>query len=256
LKKAGLAIVASACGYLLASSFPRKTPRGAKESRASIAALSTPLRISDRGTREYTTKFILPAWLLAGLMDYLWHRKSGIEKTSGPAESAMHSLMMAEGAAPVLGGLFLDVNAAVLAAMIVASVVHQATAVWDVTYTVKRRVISPGEQHIHSALEMLPFCALSLMIVRHYDQFLALFGMGGRPDFELRKKRDRLHPGYVAAMLGVTGTLQFLYTEEFWRCLRDYRKGLTGTETPAAARHLYGPAEETDLFPAGAGGRH
>jgi hypothetical protein len=247
MKNSSLALFATACGFLLGSRRIRRRSRLPKEFASSTARLNTTAQHSDKGIRNYTIKFVLPAWLMSGLLDYFWHRKSRIETTSGPAESAMHSLMMAEGAAPVLGGLFLDVNAGLLAMMMAVFVAHQATAMWDVAYAVKRRLISPGEQHIHSALEMVPFCALSLMIALHYDQFLSLFGMGDEAaDFEVRWKRDRLNPSHLVAILAATGVLQCLYTEEFWRCLRAHRRGLTGKDSPEAARRLYGSGESPE----------
>jgi len=59
-------------------------------------------------------------------------------------------------------------------------------------------------------------------------------------DAEFQESRHRrLNSRYVAAIVGATDALQCLYTEKLWRCLRAYRNGLTGTSTPAAARHLY-----------------
>jgi len=46
--------------------------------------------------------FVLPLWLAAGFADYLCHRASHIEATSGPKESALHLLQFAEMAIPTL----------------------------------------------------------------------------------------------------------------------------------------------------------
>ena len=53
----------------------------------------------------------LPAWLLAGFADWLCHRRSKIEITSGSRESAMHLLLHLEIAAPLLAALWLEINA-------------------------------------------------------------------------------------------------------------------------------------------------
>jgi hypothetical protein len=40
--------------------------------------------------------FVLPVWLAAGFADYLCHRAASIETTSGPKESLLHLLQLAE----------------------------------------------------------------------------------------------------------------------------------------------------------------
>jgi hypothetical protein len=42
--------------------------------------------------------FVLPVWLLAGFADWLCHRASHIETTTGPKESLIRLLMFAEAA--------------------------------------------------------------------------------------------------------------------------------------------------------------
>ncbi|WP_245310130.1 hypothetical protein [Bradyrhizobium jicamae] len=46
--------------------------------------------------------FVLPLWLAAGFSDYLCHRATHIEKTSGWKESVLHLAQFAEMAVPVL----------------------------------------------------------------------------------------------------------------------------------------------------------
>jgi hypothetical protein len=53
----------------------------------------------------------------------------------------MHLLMMAEAGAPILSGLFLEINAGALALMAAGWLLHEMTVVWDVKYTVSRRMI-------------------------------------------------------------------------------------------------------------------
>ena len=66
---------------------------------------------ADDATRRYITYAMLPCWGLAGALDWLWHRQTKIETTSGTEESIMHLLMMAEAGTPILMGLFMEVNA-------------------------------------------------------------------------------------------------------------------------------------------------
>lgn len=100
--------------------------------------------------------FVLSLWLAAGFADYLCHRASSIETTSGGKESLLHLLQFGEMAIPVLAAIFLEINALIILIMIVCLILHEATAIWDVSYAYGRREITPTEQHVHSFLEMLP----------------------------------------------------------------------------------------------------
>lgn len=178
--------------------------------------------------------FILPLWLLAGLADWACHRASDIAHTAGPAESALHLLMFAEIAVPLLACLLLEINALVFAVMLAAFVLHEATALLDVSYAQKRRYISPFEQHVHSFLELLPLMAGVLVALLHWDAFLSLFGLSAAPaDWTPRLKEPPLPAEYIAALLGAAVLLEAgPYLEELWRGLRvrrsDTRHGLAG----------------------------
>jgi len=166
---------------------------------------------------------VLPLWLAAGFADYLCHRASHIEKTSGWKESVLHLVQFGEMAAPVLAALFLDINSGVILIMMVFLILHQATAIWDVRYASATREVSPTEQHVHSVLEMLPFTGLLLVIALHWPAFAALFGYG-RPDFSLTLKQQPIPVVYVVSMLALTALLEvFPYLEELARALR-YRR--------------------------------
>ena len=88
----------------------------------------------------------MPLWIGAGLADWYLHRRTRIEDTAGPRESALHSLMFAETGVPVLLGLFCEVNAGVLATAAGAVAAHSATAYWDQAYAEPRRRVTahPG----------------------------------------------------------------------------------------------------------------
>ena len=49
--------------------------------------------------------FVLPVWLLAGFADWLCHRASHIETTTGAKESLIHLLMFAEVGGPLLAAI-------------------------------------------------------------------------------------------------------------------------------------------------------
>jgi hypothetical protein len=50
----------------------------------------------EKQLHQYTLYVAAPAWIAAGLLDYLWHRKTRIETTTGPEESWLHLLMLIE----------------------------------------------------------------------------------------------------------------------------------------------------------------
>jgi hypothetical protein len=166
--------------------------------------------------------FILPLWLAAGFADYLCHRAAHIEKSSGPKESLLHLLQFSEMAVPVLAAIFLDINALIILIMIIALLLHEATAIWDVRYAYATRTIAPVEQHVHSVLEMLPLMGLLIIVTLHWGQSLALFGLGGEvADFGVRLKEPPLPVLYVTLMLSLVLVFEVLpYLEELVRTLR------------------------------------
>ena len=173
--------------------------------------------------------FILPLWLAAGFADYLCHRASHIEATSGPKESALHLLEFAEMAVPILAAIFLEINALIIGVAIVCLILHEATAIWDVRYACATREVTPTEQHVHSFLEMLPLMGLTIIVILHWGQFLALFGLGtARADFGIRLKQPPLPWLYVTVMLTLVLLFVVLpFLEELARTLR-HRKSSRG----------------------------
>lgn len=178
--------------------------------------------------RRFIMYFIVPLWYAAGLADWLCHRRTKIEKTTGLKESLIHLLMLGEMGVPVLACLFLEINAPVLGLMIAAFLAHEVTAMWDVSYAITRRKVTPVEQHVHSFLEMLPLMATSFIIVLHWGRFIELLRLKGRRDMTIRLKREPLPVGYTAAALGAVVLLEMLpYLEEVWRDWRAYPRRLT-----------------------------
>ena len=153
----------------------------------------------------------------------------------------MHLLMMAEAGVPVFAGLFLEPNAGLLRLMTIGMMLHQATVMWDVSYTVSRRKIPAREQHTHTFMETLPFDILAVFACMHPRQFQAMLGLGEEePDFRLRLKRPPLPISQIAAIFGAMGFFVGLpHVEEFWRCWKARQQGLTGIDTPECARKLY-----------------
>lgn len=180
---------------------------------------------------------VLPLWLLAGLADWFCHRASAIEHTSGAKESALHLLMFAEVAVPLLACLFLEINALVFLVMILGFAAHEATTFWDLTYASARRTITPLEQHVHSFLEVLPLAAGLLVATLHWGQLLALFGLGDEAArFTLAWKEPPLPAGYVVAIIGLAFLLDLVpFLEEFWRGKRE--RDNSKVTSPASPRN-------------------
>jgi hypothetical protein len=165
---------------------------------------------------------VVPMWLGTGLADWYLHRRTHIEDTAGPRESAVHWLMFAETGVPLMLALFCEVNATVLAAAYGGVGLHSATALWDQTYAEPRRQVSPVEQHMHSVLEMAPVTAAFLLTALHWDQASALLRRE-RASFGLHlKRRDPLSMRVRAGLLtAVTLAGVLPYAEELWRCWRS-----------------------------------
>lgn len=156
----------------------------------------------------------LPLWLLAGFGDWLCHRRSRIEHTAGPRESALHVLLYLLIAVPVSLSLFLSVNAALLVLMAVCVAAHMAISLWDTTYAQPRRYISPVEQHVHSYQDMLPLFALALAGALHWNALAT-----SSWSWSLRPQPLPWSAGVLLALCA--GFLMIV--EELMRCLRAAR---------------------------------
>lgn len=163
---------------------------------------------------------VVPVWLLAGLADYLCHRASRVEHTSGVPETLLHLLQFALVGVPLLAAMFLEINAFVLLIMLAGLVLHQATAVWDVRYANATRRVAPAEQHVHGVLEMAPAIATAAVAILNWPDFLSLLGIG-EASFSLELKRHPLPAWYLwSLMVGVLLCGVLPYGEELLRTLR------------------------------------
>jgi hypothetical protein len=127
--------------------------------------------------------------------------------------------MFAEIGLPLLAAMFLDINGLIIAFMIVMFFVHEATALWDVSYATTLRTVTPIEQHVHSFLEIIPLMAIVSVVSLHWQQFLAIFGAGSDPlRTDLSWKSEPLPILYIAGILTIVFLFELLpYLEEFWR---------------------------------------
>lgn len=173
-------------------------------------------------TQDFLMYFVVPLWISSGVADYLCHRMTDIEHTTGAYESLLHLALLVEMGVPTLAAMFLEITSPVLALMVASFVLHEATALWDVSYAVQHRNVTPIEQHVHSFLEMLPLMAMSFVAVLNWPEVLAMVGLGDRPaDWSLRLKEDPLPTGYVVATLSAVALFNGLpYLEELWQDIR------------------------------------
>jgi hypothetical protein len=171
--------------------------------------------------------FVLPLWVIAGFADYLCHRSAEIEHTSGTKESVIHLLAFAVVGAPVLAGLFLEINAAVILFMICGFLLHEVITYWDVVYANATRSVSPVEQHVHNYLALVPLIALLLAVLLHWPQFAALIGIGDEgARFSLVLKQEPLPILYIITLLTVIAAFDLIpFLEELWRGIRAANKG-------------------------------
>src|ERR1700744_1807153 len=133
---------------------------------------------------------VLPLWVLAGLLDYLCHRRSDIEHATGVRESLIHWLMVLQVAFPLTLAVFFRINALLLALMILSLVAHEITGYIDLKVAMATRKVTIFEHQVHSVLEILPFTAMLLVMALHWPQTQALFGFGRETaDFTLGSKQ-------------------------------------------------------------------
>jgi cell division protein FtsB len=111
---------------------------------------------------------LYPAWLLAGGVDYLCHRRTDIAATAGTRESLLHIAEFITVGAALTIALLLEPTRGSLAAIVLLVAAHSALVYIDVRYTQKRRFISPLEQQIHGYMEVIPVIATGLFILLHW----------------------------------------------------------------------------------------
>ena len=181
----------------------------------------------------YLLYVLLPLWTIPGLGDYLCHRNSKIESTSGTQEAITHTLMMASIGIPAVQALLFETNALTLLVGAAALAFHELVVIWDVAYAAPRRRVSVTEQHLHSFLEVLPFATFSFLLCLRADQVLAMIGVGKeKPDFRLRLKADPPPPAYVLGLLvTISLTIGIPYAEELLRCIRTNPSPLSRPKT-------------------------
>ena len=156
---------------------------------------------------------IFPLWLAAGGADWLCHRRSRIEATSGTRESWLHVVAFFQIALPTAAALFLQMTALLIVSIGVAVFAHMATSLLDTSYSQPRRHISPLEQQIHSYLEMLPLFAFAIVGVLYAGEWRD-------PERRFVARETPLPAAAVAATLSGLLAALVMIAEELWRCVR------------------------------------
>lgn len=155
---------------------------------------------------------LYPLWLLAGAGDYVSHRLTRIEETSGHDESWLHVAQFLAIAIIFASAVLLEITFAVLALMALALIVHAALSLTDVSYTLGRRHISAFEQHVHGFMDVIPFVAVCLLALMHWDTLVV-------PEVNrplLRWKDDPLEIVHIALLLGSFFVLAGVPIVEEW----------------------------------------
>ena len=163
---------------------------------------------------------VIPLWIAAGLADWWCHRRTRIERTSGLPENIFHWALLAQGGVAVLAVSLLEIDAAVLMLVFAAFLAHEVSTWIELRYTVPLRDVRPGEQMVHSFMELLPLVMLALLAVMRWDEVVALFD-GGAADWSLRLKAQPWPDSYLVGMLAAVAVFNVLpLGEEAWRCIR------------------------------------
>lgn len=173
---------------------------------------------------------LLPLWGISGLIDWFCHRASNIEHTSGLKESLIHTLMGIQLGVPIVLGLFFYVNVTVLLICLIAMLMHEVVAHWDVHYSSTVREITIWEVHVHNYMATIPLFLFMLLVVINWDMFLNLvtFNWAGHMAFQ---RIDVPHGGsnylkYYLIFMFITCVVP--YFEENVRCLRVYLENRKG----------------------------
>jgi len=178
-----------------------------------------------RAVSDILVYVVLPLWVIAGFLDYLCHRAS--DRSGGgvlPRESLLHWLMVGEAAVPLLLAVFFEINALVIATMLVALIAHEIAGYYDLKLAMATRQVTVFEHQVHSALEILPFTAILLVMARHWTQTCALFGSGPEhAEFDLNWKPPVSWSSLIPPALFFFAFIIGPYAEELTREVRRKR---------------------------------
>lgn len=169
--------------------------------------------------------FLLPAWIVLGLLDWICHRRSRIEVHCGPWESVFHLLLLAFAGIAILMGLLLEINEPILFLLALCFVVHEITTYVDIRYAHARRDLSPAEQRIHDFMTAVPVSVLCLVAILHWDGVANL--VVDPSSIFSEPIRLKAHPLPAREVIGILVAVLLgdvlPYVEELFRGLRALR---------------------------------
>jgi hypothetical protein len=91
------------------------------------------------------------------------------------------------------------VNAAVFALLMICTLSHELTAIWDVRYANSTRQVDPLEQHLHGVLENLPFIGVALLALLYWPALAQ--AVNPARWLEFRWKEKPLPLAHIASVL-------------------------------------------------------
>jgi hypothetical protein len=166
---------------------------------------------------------LYPLWLIGGAIDYICHRRTDIQHTSGIQESWLHVAQFATMAVFFASAVLLQITLPVIILLVALVIAHTVLSFIDVSYTLGRRHISPSEQHAHGLLNVVPLIAVGLLAILNWQTLLPLSN-----DPMIRVKDEPLAATHVAMLLGSFSVLAGGPVLEEW--LRTYRARVSVSE--------------------------
>jgi hypothetical protein len=170
---------------------------------------------------------LLPLWGVAGFIDWICHRVTQVERTSGLKESLIHSLMGLQLGIPILLCLNFQINVLIILICALMWLMHELVAHYDVHYASPLRTISIWEVHVHNYMATVPLYLFMLILIINWDVTTKAVTLDWRGQFGFHRLSAPLgSASYLGAYLGFMAVFCVLpYIEENIRCLRYARSG-------------------------------
>ncbi len=168
------------------------------------------------GCAALLTLVVLPLWIVAGFVDWVFHRRSRIEHTSGTAENMFHLGLFAIVAAGATAVGLLEVNALLIAILLAVFVLHQVLTWVELRFVITRRFVGPGEQMVHSFLELLPLTVAFILVIDATHTAAARL-----TEWTLQLREDARLPPLAACAAAVVLFNLLPLLEEHVRCRRE-----------------------------------
>jgi len=166
---------------------------------------------------------MLPIWSIAAFIDWMCHRATKIEETSGLRESMIHFIMGVQIGAPILLCMFFEVNISIMLLCLFVLVTHEIVAHQDIVWASSRRHISHWETHAHTYLASLPLYLFALVVVRKWDVFLDMITLNWAGGMGLVWRSEPLSGNSYYLPVFLVASFCFglcPYIEEMYRCWR------------------------------------